>query len=269
MSLIEQANKIVIKVGSSFLVNPRNGEIRKEWIDNFVEDICNLVAKGKKVTIVTSGSIAMGSYILRVDPNKLKLQEKQNVSVVGQYYLMEIYRNSFARFKKLIAQALITIEDVENRKRVLSIRNTMDFLLDKSIIPIVNENDLIANTEIRFGDNDRLSARVAQIIEADLLIMLSLVDGLYTADPRIDSDAKFITEVYNLAHDVEVMATDSKGKTGGMSAKLISVKLAMNAGCNVIITNGNSDHPIRKLEEGGRCSKFIVGLDASQKYKIG
>ena len=163
----------------------------------------------------------------------------------------------------------MTIEDVENRKRVLSIRNVMDFLLNNGIVPIVNENDLIANTEIRFGDNDRLSARVAQIVDADLLVMLSLVDGLYTADPRVDPNAKFINEIYNSSHDVEIMATDSKGKTGGMSAKLISVKLAMNSNCNVIITNGNFNNPIKRLEEGERCSKFNVGQDASQKYKIG
>jgi glutamate 5-kinase len=172
MNLFEQASKIVIKVGSSFLIDPLNLEVNQKWLDSFIDDVASLIKQGKKVVIVSSGAIALGCKTLDLHPQKIKLQEKQNASVCGQHDMIELYKTSFARYNINVAQALITTEDAENRKRFTSIRTAMDYLLDKGIVPIVNENDLIANTEIRFGDNDRLSARVAQIIAADLLVML-------------------------------------------------------------------------------------------------
>lgn len=269
MKLFEKAEKIVIKVGASFLVDPKNTLTHQEWIDSFVDDIANLIKLGKKPVIVSSGSIPFGCRTLGLDTKKIKLQEKQYASVCGQHEMIDLYRASFARYNINIAQALITIEDVENRKRFLSIKNIIDYLLDNNIVPIINENDLIANTEIRFGDNDRLSARVAQIVNADLLVMLSLVDGLYTQDPRINPNSEFISEVYEITPDIETMASDSKEKTGGMSAKIVAAKIALNNDCDIIIANGNFKNPIKRLLEGARCSKFMIDKNASKKYKIG
>jgi len=269
MKLFEQANKIVIKVGASFIVDPRTSIIQKEWVDSFVDDVVSLIKAGKKPVIVSSGSIALGCNILGLDSTKIKLQEKQNAAVCGQHEMINLYKNSFARYDINIAQALITIEDVENRKRFVSIKNIVDYLLDHNIVPIVNENDLIANTEIRFGDNDRLSARVAQIVNADLLVMLSLVDGLFTQDPKIFPKSEFISEVYEITPDIETMASDSKDKTGGMSAKIVSAKIALNSHCNIVIANGNFNNPIKRLLEGARCTSFIIDKNATTKYKIG
>ncbi len=269
MDLIEQANKIIIKVGGSFVVDPKSLDVNSSWIDSLIDDIQNLINKGKRPIIVTSGSIALGCRMMGIDFAKLKLQDKQNLSVVGQHELVELYKNSFARYNTKVAQALITIEDVENRKRFVSIKTTLDYLLENKIVPIINENDLIANTEIRFGDNDRLSARLAQIAGADLLIMLSLVDGLYTDDPKINSKADFISEIYSITPDVETMASDSKEKTGGMSAKIVSARIALNSGCNVIIGNGKFNNPLKRILEGARCSRFINDSEAPQKYKLG
>lgn len=267
--LIEEAEKIVLKVGSSFIADPKNGVVHQGWVDSFVDDVANLVKMGKKVVIVSSGAITLGCNILGIINSKLKLQEKQNSAVCGQHEMMAIYKDSFNRHNLKIAQALLTIEDVENRKRFVSIKSIIDHLLDNNIIPIINENDLIANTEIRFGDNDRLSARVAQIINADLLLMFSLVDGLFSADPKTHRNSQFISEVYDISYDVEAMATDSQGKTGGMSAKVVSAKIAMNNDCNIIIANGTYNNPVKRLMEGARCSEFILDKAAPQKYKIG
>ena len=266
--LIQQANKIVIKVGSSFVIDPRHGSVHQEWVDSLVDDIAKLKKEGKQVILVSSGAIIFGCNMLNINPAKTKLQEKQNAAVCGQHELMATYKKSFARHGINVAQALVTIEDVENRKRFVSIKSTIDYLLEKNIVPIVNENDLIANTEIRFGDNDRLSARIAQISNADLLVMFSLVDGLYTADPKVDRNSKFVSEIYEISADVESMATDSQQKTGGMSAKVVSAKIALNNKCNIIIANGTFHHPIKRLLEGAKCSSFVVNPSSTTKYKI-
>ncbi len=269
MKLFEQANKIVIKIGSSFLVDQKTGEIQQAWIDAMVDDIAELVKNGKKIVIVSSGSVALGCQNLGLNLLKAKLQDKQNASVYGQHKMMNLYQKSFSRYSIEVAQALLTTEDIENRKRFLSIKHIIDYLLEQNIIPIFNENDLIANTEIRFGDNDRLSARVAQIVGADLLFMLSLVDGLFSVDPNIYPSAQFVSEVYDISSDVEKMADDSFAKTGGMSAKVAAAKIALNSNCNVIFANGTYANPITRIIKGERCSKFLIDKNATQKYKIG
>lgn len=268
LNLINQAKKIVIKVGSSFIIDPRYGTVNQEWVDSLVDDMALLIDSGKEVILVSSGAIVLGCNMLKINVTKTKLQEKQNAAVCGQHELMALYKKSFARHNISVAQALVTIEDVENRKRFLSIQSSFDYLLERKIIPIVNENDLIANTEIRFGDNDRLSARISQMCNADLLIMLSLVDGLFTADPRLEKNSKFVSEIYEISTDVESMASDSPQKTGGMSAKVASAKIALNNRCNIIITNGTFYHPIRRLSDGARYSAFINNPESKTKYKI-
>ena len=269
MKLFEQSEKIVVKVGSSFIFDTKKNIVNQAWVDSFVDDIALLIKSGKKIVIVSSGAIAFGCHTLGINIHKIKLQEKQHAAVCGQHEMINLYKNSFARYNINIAQALLTIEDVENRKRFLAIKSTIDYLLDNNIVPIVNENDLIANTEIRFGDNDRLSARVAQIVNADLLVMLSLVDGLFSLDPRLNRNAEFISEIYDITPDVEAMATDSQSKTGGMSAKMVAAKIALSNRCNIIIANGLANNPIKRILEGARCSSFIDDENATQKYKIG
>lgn len=269
MKLLSEAKKIVIKVGSSFIVDPKTGIPKLTWINNFVEDVVSLINQGKKVIIVSSGSVALGCNMLGLNLLKAKLQDKQNASVCGQHEMISLYKNSFATHDINVAQALLTIEDVENRKRFTSIKAGIDSLLEFNIIPIINENDLLANTEIRYGDNDRLSARVAHVMGADLLIMFALVDGLYIEDPEEAANPEFVTEIYEITPDIEKMAGDSAGKTGGMSAKIVAAKMAMKSNCNVIIANGNHFHPIKQIMGGARCSSFIIEEDAIQKYKIG
>lgn len=267
--LIKNSNIVVVKVGSSFLVDPVTRMVNQDWLDSLVDDVVTLQNAGKNVVIVSSGAIMLGANILKVNPSKLKLQEKQNVAVCGQVQLTNLYNKSFQRHGLNAAQMLLTIEDLENRKKISSISSTFSYFFDKNIVPIVNENDLVANTEIRFGDNDRLSARVALLVKADLLILLSLVDGLYTSDPKLNQKHQFISEIYEISTDVEAMATDSEQKTGGMSAKLVSAKIALNNNCNVIISNGNYAHPLKRISEGSKYSKFIVKPDSTTKYKIG
>ena len=269
IKILEDANKIVIKIGSSFIVDPKTGEPHKEWIDSFVDDVAELIKKGKKIALVSSGAIPLGCGMMEINLAKAKLQDKQNAAVCGQHELMTLYKNSFARHEINIAQALWTIEDVENRKRFLSIRTVTDDLLAKNIIPIFNENDLIANTEIRFGDNDRLAARIAQIVNADLLVMLSLVDGLFSEDPRVNKDSSFISEIYSITPDIEKMASDSENKTGGMSAKVTAAKIALNSNCNIVIANGTYNNPIHRLTTGSRFTSFRIDENSAQKYKIG
>jgi glutamate 5-kinase len=269
MKLINQANKIIIKIGSSFIVDSKNAEVNQSWIDSFVDDVVALRKEGKKVILVSSGAVVLGCKMLGINSKKIKLQDKQNAAVSGQYEMIDLYKKSFARYEVNVAQILMTTEDVENRKRSTSIQTVIDYLLEKNIVPIVNENNLIANTEIRFGDNDRLSARVAQMTKSDLLILLSLMDGLFTANPEVYQGSSFVSEVFEVTSDVERMASDSKSKTGGMSAKIVAARAALSCNCNAIIMNGISNNPLKRLLAGERCSLFISDVDALQKYKIG
>lgn len=269
MKIFEEATKIVIKIGSSFIVDSKTGIVHQTWLDSIIDDAADLIKSGKQVIIVSSGAVALGYQVLGINPAKAKLQDKQNASICGQHKMISLYQKSFERHEMAIAQAVLTIEDIENRKRFLSIKHIMENLLDHKIVPIVNENDLIANTEIRFGDNDRLSSRIAQIVGADLLVMLALVDGLHSVDPKIHPTAQFISEVYEVSSDIETMADDSIAKTGGMSAKVAAAKIAINSNCNVILANGGYNNPIKRIIDGARCTKFLTENNATQKYKIG
>ena len=269
MNLFDQANKIVVKIGSSFLIDSKTGVVQQTWLDSMVDDVVELMKKNKKIAIVSSGSTAIGCKMLGNSLQKAKLQEKQYASVCGQNHLMNLYQASFARHNISVAQILFTIEDIENRKRFLSIKQIIEQLMDNNIVPIINENDLIANTEIRFGDNDRLSGRVSQIVSADLLFMTSLIDGLFTIDPKIHPSAQLVSEVYDITSDIESMADDSVAKTGGMSAKVAAAKIALNNNCNVIFANGTYDHPIKRIIEGASCTRFINNSNSTTKYKIG
>jgi glutamate 5-kinase len=267
MNYIDKSDRIVIKVGSSHLVDSNKTIFHESWLNSLVDDVIELQKKGKKVIIVTSGAIALGYSKLGMAPNKAKLKDKQTASCCGQVELMNHYKKSFSRYGVDVAQILLTIEDVENRRHVLSARNVIDQLLKLGIVPIINENDVIATAEIRFGDNDRLAARVTQVTNSDLLVLLSNVDGLFMEDPSFGQKSDFIAEIYEISPDIEKMAGDSPTGSGGMSAKIAAAKIALNSGCNSVITYGKHNNPIKKLIEGYNSTWVLPNISTNQKYK--
>lgn len=247
---ISQHKRIVIKIGSSLFIE--EGKERKDWLRSLIADVAGLKAAGKDIIIVSSGAIAFGRNILRYGSRVLSVEEKQAAAACGQISLMAMWSEYLAApgVNLYPAQLLLTGDDSANRRRYLNTRNTLDTLLsDPRIVPIVNENDTVTTAEIRFGDNDRLSARVAQMASADLLILLSDVDGLYSADPRTHKDAKFIERVEKITPEIESYAggVGSSVGTGGMVTKLAAAKIATSAGCNMMIARGDGMNPLRNL----------------------
>lgn len=259
---IEAAKCIVIKVGSALLVNQNTGELHEPWLQALAQDIATLHKAGKDIVIVSSGSIAMGRNDIRlsrsVAPSSIPLESKQAAASVGQIALMQAYYKALKDNGITIGQILLTPADTENRRAHLNARSTLSKLLEERIIPIINENDSVATIEIRFGDNDRLSARVAQMTEADLLIQLSTTDGLYTADPSKDKKAEHIPYVEKLGHEHFSMAGDAVAglSTGGMITKLEAARLATSAGTSMIIAKGTDKHPLRALMGDVPCTIF-------------
>ena len=270
---IDKSKKIVIKIGSSIIIN-KKGKLKKNWLKNFADDIKKLIKKNKQVILVSSGSIALGCEYLNINKTGLKLDKSQAVASIGQIELMNIYKKIFNKANLKIAQILLTLDDTEQRRRSMNAKSTIDNLLKMGIIPIVNENDSTATTEIKYGDNDRLASRVAQIISADCLVLLSDVDGLYTKNPKKNSKAKLIETVNEINTKIENYAknTNSKYGTGGMATKIEAAKICLLAGCYMAITNGNSNNPINKLYQKKNCTWFIPKiskLDARKKWIIG
>ena len=214
--------------------------------------------RGQEVIVVTSGAVAVGRRQLGLGKGALRLDEKQAAAATGQIRLAHAYQESLARHDLNVAQVLLTLDDSENRRRYLNARNTLDTLLRLGAIPVINENDTVATTEIRVGDNDRLAARVAQMIGADTLVLFSDIDGLYSANPRTDPNAQFIADVHDLTPEIEAMAGDpgSTVGTGGMVTKLMAARIALAAGCRMAITLGTPMNPLGALEQGARCTWF-------------
>lgn len=242
--------KIVIKIGSSLLVS--EGKLREKWLKNFVKNIADLVEKKIEVTIVSSGAVALGRSVLKMQNKKLSLEEKQAAAAVGQIQLMGFYRDFFAKHDLNVAQILLTASDCNDRERYLNSHNTLKTLLKNRVIPIINENDTVAVDEIKIGDNDRLAARVAQMISADLMILFSDIDGLYDKNPRSEKGAKLILQVLEITPEIEKMAggVGSNVGTGGMVTKIMAAKMLANSGCEAVITNGVSDNALQKLFAG-------------------
>lgn len=255
-----RAKRVVIKIGSSLLVDGTTGQLRRNWLTALGQDIAQIKRRGQEVLIVSSGSIAMGRHVLGLKNTPLRLEESQAAAATGQIQLAHAYQEILGLEKIQVAQILLTPGDTEERRRYLNARSTITTLLSLGALPVVNENDTVATSEIRYGDNDRLAARVAQMISADCLVLLSDVDGLYTADPKGDANAKFIREVKDL--DGEILAMASKTKTdvgrGGMETKLKAAQIAMAAGCNMFITSGTVMHPLKALEDGALSTCFIA-----------
>ncbi len=242
----QDIKRIVIKIGSSLLVE--DGVLREKWLSKFVIDIAELLAKKIEVVIVSSGAIALGRVILQ-KKGKLSIEEKQAAAAIGQIQLMSSYRDYCKKCGFDVAQILLTAADCNSRERYNNSQNTINALLAKNIVPIINENDTVAVEEIKIGDNDRLAARVAQMISADLLILLSDIDGLYDKNPKINIDARLITEVGKITKEIEEMASGSSSSvgTGGMVTKITAAKMAALSGCETVITSGLVDNPLQKL----------------------
>jgi glutamate 5-kinase len=257
------ARRLVVKIGSALLV-AEDGEIRRGWLDTLADDVARCRARGQEVILVSSGAIAVGRRHLGLAGSRLRLEEKQAAAATGQIRLAHAYQEALARHSITVAQILLTLEDTEERRRHLNARATFAQLLGLGAVPVVNENDTIATAEIRFGDNDRLAARVAQMTSADMLVLLSDIDGLYTADPRKEPDARHIAVVHQIGPEIEAMAGEAAPgySSGGMVTKLAAARIAMNAGCYLLIARGVPEEgavpgPLAAIEAGARTTLVL------------
>lgn len=255
---LDACRRIVIKIGSALLVSIDTGRLRVDWLGGLAEDVAALRGRGKDVILVSSGSIALGRRALKLPEGQLSLEQSQAAAAVGQIRLAQAYETVLAPHGITTAQVLVTLEDSENRRRYLNSRRTLGMLTDLGVVAIVNENDTVATDEIRYGDNDRLAAQVASMAGADVLVLLSDVDGLYSADPRTDRTARRLDVVEAITADIEAMAggTGSGLSRGGMRTKLIAARAATRAGCAMAITEGAVSRPISALEAGAACTWF-------------
>ncbi|MDO8288291.1 MAG: glutamate 5-kinase [Parvibaculum sp.] len=256
---LTKAERVVVKIGSALLTDAETGKLNRPWLQAFVEDIATMRARGQDVLIVSSGAIALGRRALKLAPGKLKLEESQAAAAVGQIFLAHAFQEILSAYGRNCAQILLTLDDTEERRRYLNARSTLNTLLKFGAVPVINENDTVATSEIRYGDNDRLAARVAAMISADCLVLLSDIDGLYTAPPSMPG-ATHLPEVTEITSEIEAMAGDaaSEMSRGGMKTKVAAAKIAVEGGCNMAIGNGRHLHPLRALEEGARCTWFLA-----------
>lgn len=256
-----EARRIVVKIGSALLVEADSGEIRHDWLAALAKDLAGLRTRGCELLVVTSGAIAIGRRHLGLAPGGLRLEEKQAAAATGQIRLAHAWQEALAPHGITIAQVLLTIADTEERRRHLNARSTLTALLELGAVPVINENDTVATEEIRFGDNDRLAARVAQIVSADTLVLLSDIDGLYATDPRQDPAAEHIPEVREISAEVEAMASPALpgDSSGGMVTKIAAARIAYGAGCRMVIADGRRLHPLAAVADGARCTWFLPG----------
>ena len=265
---LKDSKIIVIKIGSSLIVNDKRN-IRKKWLLSFANDIKQLRSKNKKIIIVSSGAIALGCKKINYKKRNLKLDKSQAIASVGQIELINLFSKIFSKLKINISQILLTLDDTEERRRSINAKRTFENLFQLGYIPIVNENDTIATSEIKYGDNDRLASRVAQITNADTLILLSDVDGLFDKNPKIHKNAKLIKKISDLNKDIKNIKL--KGMTefgsGGMNTKIEAAKICNLAGCNMIIANGLLLNPIDQIEKKNNCTWFISKISKLQARK--
>jgi glutamate 5-kinase len=271
---LESFRRIVVKVGSSLLVDGERGMLRDAWLAALVEDIGGLTKRGADVLVVSSGAIALGRSVVKLPKGALKLEESQAAAAVGQIALARIWAEMLAKQGLAAGQILLTLGDTEERRNYLNARNTIGKLLELKAVPVINENDTVATSEIRYGDNDRLAARVATMMGADLLVLLSDVDGLFDAPPRENAGAKLIPVVPRISAEIEAMAgaAGSDHSRGGMRTKIEAAKIATTAGTHMVIAPGYGEHPLRAIAEGGRCTWFLTPANpvtARKKWIVG
>jgi glutamate 5-kinase len=257
---LARARRIVVKIGSALLVEKSSGRVNRAWLESLASDVAMLRGRGQEVIIVSSGAIALGRRQLGLAPGKLRLEESQAAAAVGQIRLAHAWKEVLEPHDCAVAQILLTLGDTEERRRYLNARSTLETLLKLGAVPVINENDTVATAEIRYGDNDRLAARVAQMAGADCLVLLSDVDGLYTADPTRDPAARHLPEVTSITAEIEAMAGGSASDvgSGGMTTKLLAGKIAVAAGCHMCIAIGREQRPLRRIEAGARCTWFVA-----------
>lgn len=260
--------RIVIKVGSALLVDPQTG-LRDEWLNSLINDVVKLRQKGVEILLVSSGAIALGRTLLQLPSGALKLEESQACAALGQIELSKTYGDALARYGLKTGQILLTLFDTEERRRYLNARATINVLLRFGAVPVINENDTVATSEIRYGDNDRLAARVATMMGSDLLILLSDIDGLYTKSPHRDPTAEFIPFITSITSDIEKMAdvAASELSRGGMKTKLDAGKIANSAGTAMVIASGKRMNPLAALDRGERSSFFAASEKPVNAWK--
>ncbi len=259
----QKAQRLVVKIGSALLVDQTSGRLRSTWLNSIADDIAALAGQGRDVVLVSSGAIAIGRRVLGLPRGSLPLEQSQAAAAVGQISLASAWQDVFRARGITAAQVLLTLGDTEERRRYLNARRTMDTLLAHRAIPVVNENDTVATTEIRYGDNDRLSARVASMMSADCLVLLSDIDGLYTAPPALDPNAKRLDVVTSITPEIEAMAGDAASELsrGGMVTKVAAARITMGSGCHMVITSGKVLHPLAAIGSGAPCTWFIAPSD--------
>ncbi len=265
---LAKARRIVVKIGSALLVDAKTGTIKASWLASLIDDLADAKVRGAEVVVVSSGAIALGRRSLGLPRGKLKLEQSQAAAAVGQIALAQAWAEALRTRTIVAAQILVTLTDTEERRRYLNARATLSTLLAQGAVPVINENDTVATSEIRYGDNDRLAARVASMMAADCLILLSDIDGLYTAPPG-RKDAAFLAEVTEITPEIEAMAGKpvSGIGSGGMITKIEAARIAVGAGCNMVIASGHEHHPLRRIIAGERCTWFIAPASALQSRK--
>ena len=251
--------RLVVKIGSALLTEETSGDIRRDWLHALADDLAACRRRGQEVVIVSSGAIAVGRRLLKFNDGALRLDEKQAAAAIGMIRLAHAYQEVLATHGITVAQVLLTLDDSEDRRRYINARSTLTTLLRLHAVPLINENDTVATDEIRFGDNDRLAARVAAMISADTLVLLSDIDGLYSADPHENADSRFLPEVREITPEIEAMAGQPRSAvgSGGMLTKLVAGRIALAAGCRMVIAYGREKHPLQRLEAGARCTWFL------------
>jgi glutamate 5-kinase len=263
------ARRLVMKLGSALVVDPEAATPRQGWLDEVAADIATLRANGTEIILVSSGAIALARRTLNLTQPRLRLEEKQAAAAVGQIRLAQAWTEALSAQGLTAAQLLLTMEDTEDRRRYLNARATLTTLLGLGCVPVINENDTVATAEIRFGDNDRLAARVAEMVQADQLVLFSDIDGLYTADPRRDPAAEHIPVVPAMTAEIDAMGGEPPlgYSSGGMQTKLVAARIATSAGCAMAIALGHRPHPVRALVEGARCTWFLPSQDGRSARK--
>lgn len=259
MESLTKAARVVVKIGSSLLIDKHDGTLNRTWLDSLAGELAKMMSDGQQVMLVSSGAIALGKSYLELKPGQHRLDELQAAAAAGQILLAHAYQELMGGHGIKVAQVLLTPEDTENRRRYLNARSTLETLMGQGALPVINENDTVATQEIRYGDNDRLAARVAEMTSADCLVLLSDVDGLFDADPTQDSSASLIPEVREITAAIEKLAGESRTAygSGGMATKVAAAKICMSAGCATLIANGHKLRPLAAVLEGGKHTWFL------------
>ena len=266
---VAAARLLVVKLGSALVVDPDEAVPRMAWLDGVAADIAAARARGTQVIVVSSGAIALARRTLKLTQTRLRLEEKQAAAAVGQIRLAQAWSQALAGQGLVAAQLLLTLGDTEDRRRYLNARDTLRTLLSLGCVPVINENDSVATAEIRFGDNDRLAARVAEMVQADQLVLFSDIDGLYTADPKTDPAAEHIAVVPGLTPEIEAMGGEPPPgySSGGMRTKLLAARIATQSGAAMAIALGHRDRPLSALAAGGRCTWFLPAAGSRSARK--